>query len=417
MSQNAMVERKLTELIPALRNRYYYGKLMDVLHFSMEQQYVLAKEWLYNRSVLGSGIVCGLGVDPITTSAGNGVIVRSGLAIDGWGREIIVPNDVPLVPLALTDQCGAPVQQQPGQQLPSKVMVQVCYDECSSDFAPAMVNEDCGCGDRCESGTVVESYCLRVLAGSGPAVTLPCLDAVKKALSAGDVHAALCGLSKTCTPDPDDPCLTLANVAVGANGALTIDDCTPRAIAPTNLMLVQLLACLADCCKSGPLQVTNVTVKSTSSVQPRAKPDDPTLQPVPGGVLNPPPNNILVKSQPLPDIVEFTFNSTVKQDTVSLGPPAAAASVQLRPFVKTDQKVFLAGVSNVLRIYRRQGFRGNNVISLIGGPDGPGPAPNTITAEDGTRLDGENPTTGGPGWHSGEGTQGGNFTLELNVPQ
>src|SRR5215831_14409006 len=90
---------QLTELAPARRNRYYYGKLMDVRNFTMEQRYVLAKDGLYNRAVLGPGVVCGLGVDSLSTAAGNGLVVRAGFAIDGWGREIIVPDDVSLVPL------------------------------------------------------------------------------------------------------------------------------------------------------------------------------------------------------------------------------------------------------------------------------------------------------------------------------
>ena len=64
--QNTMDERKLSGLTPARRNRYYYGKLMDVLHFSMEQQYVLAKEWLFNRAVIGPGVVCGLDVQAVS---------------------------------------------------------------------------------------------------------------------------------------------------------------------------------------------------------------------------------------------------------------------------------------------------------------------------------------------------------------
>ena len=141
MSQQTIDERKLSELTPARRNRYYYGKLMDVLHFSMEQQYVLAKEWLYNRAVLGSGVVCGLGVEPLTTSDGNGVVVRAGLAIDGWGREIVVPEDVALVPLELTDPCGKPSDT----ALPKETRIDLCYAECLTDFAPAYVSDDCGC--------------------------------------------------------------------------------------------------------------------------------------------------------------------------------------------------------------------------------------------------------------------------------
>src|SRR5215471_17172291 len=251
-------EMQLTELAPARRNRYYYGKLMDVLHFTMEQRYVLSKEWLYNRAVLGPGVVCGLGVDPLTTAAGNGIVVRAGMAIDGWGREIIVPDDVSLVPLQLTDQCGQPSSGgSPGGTLPSQVMVQVCYSECQTDFSPALASDDCGCGD-CEAGTVVETYCLKVAAGTAPAVTDACADDVLNGLKAGKLHDVLCTLSQTCADVPADPCLTLANVTVAADGTLTIDSCSPRLVAPTNRVLAQLVACLAECCAGTSTPVANV---------------------------------------------------------------------------------------------------------------------------------------------------------------
>ena len=420
MSQNGIAERKLTELLPARRNDYYYGKLMDVLHFNMEQQYVLSKEWLYNRTVLGSGVVCGMKVEPISNSSGNGVAIRSGLAIDGWGREIIVPADVAIVPLAITDQCGSPPPAA-NPLAPGSYMIQVCYNECLTDFSPSLVSDpDCGCGG-CEAGTVIESYCLKVLAGTGKAVTIPCIDAVKKGLAAGDVHAVLCELSATCPPDPDDPCLTLANVTVAADGTLKVDDCTPRQIAPTNLALIQLVSCLADCCSgstppppSQPLQVTGVRVLSTRE---NLKPDDPSLPQVTGGVLVPPSPVIQVKAGELPSVLEITLGSPpplLDQNTVKLATTKVPNSVTVQPMRATDQIISMGG--NVFRIYRPRFFQGPIEVTLAGGVEGPGPNPTpAIQANDGTRLDGEFPKAGGAGWHSGEGTQGGDFRFSLNA--
>lgn len=420
MSQNGIAERKLTELLPARRNDYYYGKLMDVLHFNMEQQYVLSKQWLYNRTVLGSGVVCGMRVEAISNSSGHGVAIRSGLAIDGWGREIIVPADVAIVPLAITDQCGSP-QPAANPLAPGSYMIQVCYNECLTDFSPSLVSDpDCGCGG-CEAGTVIESYCLRVLAGTGKAVTIPCLDAVKKGLAAGDVHAVLCELSASCPPDPDDACLTLANVTVAADGTLTVDDCTPRQIAATNLALIQLVSCLADCCSGSttppppkPLQVTGVRVLTTRE---NAKPDDPNLPQVGNGVLVPPSTNILVKAAELPDVIEITLGSPppdLDPASVKLSTAKLQGSVTMLPMRPRDQIVPMPG--NVFRIYRPSKFQGATQVTLAGGPEGNVPSPTpAIQAKDGTRLDGENPTAGGPGWHSGERTQGGDFKFELNA--
>jgi hypothetical protein len=75
-----------TSLATPARNRYFYGKLLDVPHFYLEQSYLNGKRWLMNRLVSGTGIVCGLAVVP--TADGTGLIISPGVAIDAWGREI-----------------------------------------------------------------------------------------------------------------------------------------------------------------------------------------------------------------------------------------------------------------------------------------------------------------------------------------
>lgn len=70
------------------RNHYFYGKLLDVHHFELETQYLNAKRWLLNRLVTGYGVVCGLDVDPGEET--NELWLSPGVAIDRWGREIIV---------------------------------------------------------------------------------------------------------------------------------------------------------------------------------------------------------------------------------------------------------------------------------------------------------------------------------------
>ena len=93
--------------------------------------------------------------------------VSAGVAIDGWGRWIVVPDDLDLLPLALTDGCGAP---EPGA-LPARVTISVCYRECLTDYGPVLVPETrCAGDERCEAGTMVESYSLLVR----PAVSMRC---------------------------------------------------------------------------------------------------------------------------------------------------------------------------------------------------------------------------------------------------
>ncbi|MDR0858890.1 MAG: hypothetical protein LBN97_07665 [Oscillospiraceae bacterium] len=74
------------------RNRYFYGKLLTVRDFKLEQTYNELKRRLLNRVAIGSGVLCGLGV---TVSDDATFVLESGMAIDYLGREILVSE--PLV--------------------------------------------------------------------------------------------------------------------------------------------------------------------------------------------------------------------------------------------------------------------------------------------------------------------------------
>jgi hypothetical protein len=70
------------------RNHYFYGKLLSVEDFQIEQQYFVNKYRLINRLVHGTGIVSGLEVTkgiPIGT-----IEVSEGFALDGRGREVVL---------------------------------------------------------------------------------------------------------------------------------------------------------------------------------------------------------------------------------------------------------------------------------------------------------------------------------------
>src|SRR5262245_56488749 len=76
-----------------VRNRYFFGKKLDVQHFELEQSYFNVKRWLLNRLVSGVGVVCGLNVVWAEPGRHEAILVKPGLAIDKWGRETIVVND------------------------------------------------------------------------------------------------------------------------------------------------------------------------------------------------------------------------------------------------------------------------------------------------------------------------------------
>jgi hypothetical protein len=76
------------------RNKYYYGKLLTVTDFEIEQQYYAKKAKLTNRIMFGVGIVSGLHITRINETQ---IAIESGVAIDYEGNIILVS-----IPLTLT---------------------------------------------------------------------------------------------------------------------------------------------------------------------------------------------------------------------------------------------------------------------------------------------------------------------------
>ena len=76
---------------PLERNRYFYGKMLTARDFEIEQRYFNNKRRLINRTILGVGVVCGLGVYQNDDSSFS---VETGMALDYLGREIVVSAPV-----------------------------------------------------------------------------------------------------------------------------------------------------------------------------------------------------------------------------------------------------------------------------------------------------------------------------------
>ena len=79
------------QLLPFERNRYYAGKLLTSADFQAEQNYFNNKRRFLNNMALGAGILCGLSVYSLDDLS---IMVESGAALDGLGREIVVENSV-----------------------------------------------------------------------------------------------------------------------------------------------------------------------------------------------------------------------------------------------------------------------------------------------------------------------------------
>lgn len=264
------------DLCPPTRNRYFYGKLLDVFHFELEQRYFNNKRWMLNRLVSGYGVVCGLGVQlgPDNQS----VVVLPGVAIDKCGREIIVcqksdPVPLPAPPDASTSNQpptvstgGTPATgtSVPGNTAPAGgpiiappppkqncdcgkyVHLNICYHECQTDPVPAL-GGDCDTHAVCSPGAIRERYCLNLADGKLSAARTT--TRIPDVISGGVLnYAALANyVTNACPPCGPDCCIPLANIRIPDPGN-TYDqnslDTTVRPVELSNDLLYELILAL-----------------------------------------------------------------------------------------------------------------------------------------------------------------------------
>ena len=228
------------------RNHYFYGKLLDELHLTMEQDYVNGKRWTLNRLALGSGVLCGLHV----STDGTRVTVAAGVAIDALGREIIVPQAVTIDPWQAAGPCGATTALDHAAQ--HDVYLALCFCERKADLMPALVT-DCDTEDPCAPSTIIEGFKLVVNEGPAPAVSLAS-DDLCKALNSGTDAAErrqrICEIltdssPAACATPQGEVCVVLATMTLTANGPVSgLDDVTNRNVLCSNELLFELLLCL-----------------------------------------------------------------------------------------------------------------------------------------------------------------------------
>jgi hypothetical protein len=141
-----------------LRNHYFFGKLMDVPDFDVEQAYVVEKFKRHHARLHGTGVVCGLEVLPHPNPACRDryVVVRPGEALDCCGNEILVLEEQ-VVDLAQFPELAQQLKQPDGKQ--HLLRLAVCYRECPTEDVPVLYDE-CGCDDtRCAPNRILEAYC------------------------------------------------------------------------------------------------------------------------------------------------------------------------------------------------------------------------------------------------------------------
>lgn len=236
------MDASLTSLATPRRNHYFYGKLLDELHLRMEQEYFNDKRWMLNRLALGRGVLCGLQV----TADGTSICVAGGVAIDGVGREIVVPGKVCLDPWRAAGDCATTTPLAKDKE--HNVYLEVCFRECRSDFMPALVS-DCKPSDQCAPSTIVESYCFAIREGEPPPLTpgsAALCDALSTGTTADEKRRNLCRVlsNEPCADAPTDPCIVLATFTLKADGTIgPVSICGSRPLVYSNEVLLDLLLC------------------------------------------------------------------------------------------------------------------------------------------------------------------------------
>ena len=254
MSQYNQHRHHQGDLKTPVRNRYYYGKLLDVFHLEMEQEYYNAKRLMLNRLVTGPGVVCGLDVE--LADNGDSVIVLPGVAIDRCGREIIVPNRTE--PLALPPRPPHPSDDEKEEYRQKKgehgrrdecddeyAHVLLCYHECESDPAPVMAG-DCETVTLCASGSIREQYKVEVRAGYASERRSNFPDVIEGRRIG--YNAIVDYVTRACRPLPDDCCIPLANIRLrdSNKGWVPEADIYVRPIVYTNRLLWDLIQSLVN---------------------------------------------------------------------------------------------------------------------------------------------------------------------------
>ncbi|HEY0606883.1 MAG TPA: hypothetical protein VGD58_28445 [Herpetosiphonaceae bacterium] len=100
------------------RNRYFTGKFMTARDFASEQDYHRSRHLLHNRLFHEWGIVCGLQVVPHWNPdcRESWVIVEPGIAIDCYGRELVLRSRMPV---ELPRDLGTTQETQPDHGTPT----------------------------------------------------------------------------------------------------------------------------------------------------------------------------------------------------------------------------------------------------------------------------------------------------------
>lgn len=137
---------------PPTRPNYFTGRLLSAEDLEAEQQYHLQKRRLLNRHLHGHGVVCGLLVVPADPPDPQRVLVAPGLALDSWGREIVVCEPTEL---DLSSCSGAEELRE--REWGEPFFITLEYEETGGDPVPVPGMNDTG-SPPTQPSRIVEGY-------------------------------------------------------------------------------------------------------------------------------------------------------------------------------------------------------------------------------------------------------------------
>jgi len=347
-------------LSPPQRNNFFFGKMMGVAQFEREQCYGMGQRWLINRLTIGTGVLCGLEVT--LTADGKRLRVAPGVAIDPWGREIVVGRLVEFDPFAAGGGCGcgdsAPITEAKDYSLC------LTYRECTTNDQAVLYADDCPGQPDCQPDTTVETYGLALSDVVTPAafdcdkwtaavathdgtsepggrtlgevteVPAPSIDVLRARLA--EQFGSSCAV-------PITTCVPLALVTAKKDGdtwTLAVAD-GPRRRVYTQAQLLETILCLVACCSGGrttttdhpttkPFQVTGVEL-GTARVTGNIVDLNPVAPTAVAGVSTYtfPRSEDDDTAVAGPVIIRVTFNGKLDNASVALAAALSARSVSL----------------------------------------------------------------------------------------
>jgi hypothetical protein len=149
------------------RPRFFGGQLLTDKDLEAAQRYVIEKNKLHNRYLVGTGVVCGLAVrcDPCCDGS---VTVEPGYAIDCCGNDIVLCQPETFNILDCLEKqrqeeepyCGTKIRtpKSRGDEQPKEYCLVLFYDEEPANPITALIRDN-GCSNtRCEPSRIRETF-------------------------------------------------------------------------------------------------------------------------------------------------------------------------------------------------------------------------------------------------------------------